>query len=104
VDKDETQSKVFMLAHCTMRVTNNEAEYSALQQAAVDYMDWPEWVQFKMDSQLVVNQVKGIYKIEAANLILLNQQTVDLLKKCDATLDWIPREQNLAGKLLERSK
>jgi ribonuclease HI len=100
----DTNQKIFLLAHCTMLVTNNESEYGALQQAIVDHMDWPEWIQFKMDSQLVVNQIKGIYRVKAANLIELNKVTIELLKKCDATIDWIPRNLNLAGNLLERTK
>lgn len=103
-DGNKIKEVTFRLLDNGGSITNNEAEYAALIQAVTDHIDWPEWVQFKMDSLLVCNQIKGTWVVRADNLKPWNAQAMDLLKKCNATVDWIPRGQNLAGKLLERIK
>ena len=78
--------------------TNNVAEYTALAKA----LEWlvtnnlnSEKVEVKSDSQLVVNQLAGEYKIKAKRIIPLYKKIL-LLKKNfrDIEVKWIPREQN----------
>lgn len=48
-----------------------------------------------MDSQLVVNQVAGSWKVNKENLKPLNAEAKALLSKFHSTLvEWIPREMN----------
>jgi ribonuclease HI len=78
--------------------TNNVAEYTALAKAL-------EWliahnlasgkVEVKSDSQLVVNQLSGNYKVKAKRIIPLYKQVL-LLKTKFSNIDimWVPREKN----------
>lgn len=61
--------------------TNNEAEYKAL----IIGLMWANSREFDMikihsDSQLMVNQLKGYYKVKAPNIIPLYRKVMDLLK------------------------
>lgn len=78
--------------------TNNVAEYTALTKA----LEWlvannytSEKILIKSDSQLVVNQLKGTYKIKAKRIIPLYKQAVLLKNKfSEVEIRWVPREQN----------
>lgn len=78
--------------------TNNVAEYTALAKA----LEWlvankftSEKILIKSDSQLVVNQMNGQYKIKAKKIIPLYKRVVLLKNKfSDVEIDWVPREQN----------
>ncbi len=64
------------------RSTNNVAEYRALieaAQAALEYM--PQRALFFTDSQLVANQINGLYRIRQPHLDALNRQAEDLLHR-----------------------
>jgi ribonuclease HI len=90
--------------------TNNEAEYYALLKAL-------ELIEKKTtgkvtgnigealvrsDSKLVVNQVNGEWGVEDEKLIELSDNARDLIKKIGLVrLEWVPREENLAGLWLE---
>ena len=54
-----------------------------------------EKIEIKSDSQLVVNQLKGDYKVKAKRIIPLYRH-VSLLKAKfpDIEIDWVPREKN----------
>ena len=56
------------------------------------------------DSQLLVGHLTKAWKVNAANLRPLHARAADLLSRKHATLVWIPRGQNRAGKVLEKSK
>jgi len=62
--------------------TNNIAEYQALilalQKAALKYSHAN--LEVRMDSELVVKQIKGLYKIKEPGLKLLSAQVFDLIK------------------------
>lgn len=86
-------------------VTNNVAEYNGVLYA----LKWLQanngyhYVQFFLDSQLVVNQLKGVYKIKNENLKILRETISNLEKSLNSDLDYqyIPRDKNkLADKLL----
>jgi acyl dehydratase/ribonuclease HI len=78
------------------RATNNVAEYYALI-AALDYAaaNGIRRLRVYSDSQLIVNQIKGLYKVKHPDLRPLHERA----KKQAATLEtftiqYVPREQN----------
>ena len=84
------------------RATNNEMEYTALIQALSDPRS--EGAAIYTDSQLLVGQLTQGWKVRAANLAPLNERARALLLQRKATLVWVPREENKAGKVLEKDK
>jgi len=84
------------------RATNNEMEYTALIQALSDPRS--EGATIYTDSQLLVGQLTKGWKVRAANLAPLNERARVLLLQRKTTLVWVPREENRAGKVLERDK
>lgn len=73
--------------------TNNEAEYMTLinaleEMTAYGFRELP----IKMDSQLVVEQVNGNWKVKTDTLRDLRDTAREKLKFINATLTWIPRE------------
>ena len=81
------------------RLTNNEAEYKALLKALEVAKENDEIL---TDSQLLVGQLTKNYKVKAENLIPLYKQAKEMMGRKRVKLTWIPREQNLAGKILEK--
>src|ERR1700730_3425353 len=78
------------------RATNNVAEYYALI-AALDYAaaNGIKRLRVQSDSQLIVNQIKGLYKVKHQDLRPLHEHA----KKMAAGLEffaiqYVPREQN----------
>lgn len=78
--------------------TNNVAEYTALAKA----LQWllannfnSQKVEVKSDSQLVVNQLTGDYKVKARRILPLFKQVLFLRTKFqDIQIKWIPRDKN----------
>jgi ribonuclease HI len=78
--------------------TNNVAEYTALAKA----LEWllannlgSAKVEIKSDSQLIVNQLTGDYKVKAKRIISLYKQVLLLKSKFkEIQINWIPREKN----------
>ena len=86
-------------------VTNNVGEYRAVILALEEAHRWSiKQVELLTDSQLVVEQVKGNWKVRHKHLLPLRDRVKELLTALNGTLEWIPREENLAGKVLERRK
>jgi ribonuclease HI len=91
------------------QATNNEAEYQALilglQQALFRSI---EEIRIHMDSELLVRQLNGQYRVKNPRLALLFQQVRDLLLKFKKyAIIHIPREQNqeadrMAGEAIKR--
>lgn len=82
--------------------TNNIAEYKALIfgiKLSIEYN--AKRVLFKSDSELMVKQIKGEYKVKNARLKLLFAEVQSLLKKLS---NWkimhVPREENKEADLL----
>lgn len=78
--------------------TNNVAEYSALLKA-VDLVrvNSVHSVIFHSDSELMVKQVNGIYKVKNEQLKVLNEQVLEKLErrlKGRWKLEYVPREEN----------
>jgi ribonuclease HI len=76
--------------------TNNQAEYWALI-LALNYVkeERLKGVVFLSDSQLMVKQVKGEYKVKNAGIRQLWEQ-VKALWSPDYKIEWIEREKNVA--------
>src|SRR5579863_5185484 len=78
------------------RATNNVAEYYALI-AALDYAAAHGIKRLRVlsDSQLIVNQIKGLYKVKHPDLRPLHERAKKQAATLEAfTIQYIPREQN----------
>src|SRR5256885_6250356 len=96
VIKDESGRKVAALSEYLGHQTNNFAEYQGLI-AALEYSvkTGPKALKLISDSELLVRQIKGIYKVKNAVLQDLHARAKELI----AQLDWFSighafREQN----------
>ena len=94
--------------------TNNVAEYMAVVKALQYVIDHyshkaPHTILLRADSQLVVQQLSGKFKIKNADLKVYYDQVKDLEQKLgDITYLYIPREENfiadrLANQALDRT-
>ncbi len=78
------------------RTTNNVAEYYALI-AALDYAAASGIRRLRVfsDSQLIVNQIKGIYKVKHPDLRPLHERAKKQAASLESfTIQYVPREQN----------
>jgi ribonuclease HI len=110
VIKDETGQTIATISKRLGNTTNNQAEY----RAAIAGMEkaiklGARHILIKSDSELVVKQLKGLYKIKNAALRPLYQEIVRLTGSLDSfNISYIPRARNaaadaLANKALDRS-
>ncbi|MDQ4100954.1 MAG: ribonuclease HI family protein [Thermoproteota archaeon] len=88
--------------------TNNVAEYMALAKALqwlIDNNFSSQKVEVKSDSQLVVNQLLGDYKVKARRIMSLYKEVLLLKNKFQhIQITWIPRDKNKeADKLTNRA-
>lgn len=76
--------------------TNNKAEYLALIDGLRKAAEWrPDRLEVYLDSQLVVEQVSGRYKVRNADLQPLHQQVQGLLRGFPGvSVSHVPRERN----------
>ncbi len=76
--------------------TNNQAEYQGLKEGLeASLLLGVRKIDVFMDSLLVVNQLKGLYKVKNGDLIPVNQSVRRILKEFETyNLTHIPREQN----------
>jgi ribonuclease HI len=98
---DETGALVHSAAIALGNTTNNVAEYTALLEAAKYVRTLsPESALFLLDSELVVKQLHGEYKVKAPHLIPLFNQTISALSGMKHECRHVPRAQNkVADKL-----
>ncbi|OGY08100.1 MAG: hypothetical protein A2782_03745 [Candidatus Blackburnbacteria bacterium RIFCSPHIGHO2_01_FULL_43_15b] len=103
--KDCDNNIIFQSAKKIGYTTNNVAEYTAVKMA----MDWLVEnnkenfsINFFLDSQLVVNQLKGLFKIKNENLkrLVLLIKAQETRFKAGVTYQHIPREENKEADLL----
>ena len=95
---DENKRKTASLNKYLGISTNNEAEYKALiialeflsgmpNAAGISEMSFAELdVLFLLDSQLLVNQMNGVYSVKSANILPLYNKAQKLLKDIKAAL------------------
>ena len=76
--------------------TNNEAEYSALIKGIKACLDYKIYhINIFSDSELVVNQVNGKYKLKDPKMIKLHAEVAKLCSELESwTISHVPREQN----------
>ena len=78
--------------------TNNEAEYAAM---ILCLEKSTEGDIIYSDSQLIVNQITQGWKVKAANLYPFYVKAKKLYKDKKVTIEWVSRDNNQAGWLLE---
>jgi ribonuclease HI len=81
----------------TPQATNNVAEYTGLIKALEWLIAHPQKgsVTVRGDSDLIIRQVKGEYKVKSALLAPLHRKVQDLAGELsELTFEWIPRERN----------
>jgi ribonuclease HI len=75
--------------------TNNQAEYSAVIagiKAAQKYQ--PDTIHFFLDSELVVNQINGVYKVKHGELRVLHDEVRKLIGDLHVSFQHVLREHN----------
>lgn len=82
-------------------ITNNQAEYMAIIAALRKLSDSHESITIYSDSKNTVNQLNHEFAINNDVLRELARVAWDLIGKIpDVKLEWVPRKENLAGKML----
>lgn len=83
--------------------TNNVAEYRALIAVLEHALRHGLDVGLvRMDSDLVVRQVAGRWKVKARHLKPLQDRAQDLIGQLGAKIEWVPREENALADALGR--
>ena len=98
---DAQGKKVAALSHYLGHQTNNFAEYQALI-AALEYAveHGPRALKVISDSELLVRQIKGIYRVKEPTLRDLHARASQLIRK----LEWFEIEHVLRGHNREADK
>ena len=96
VIKDKQGKLITSISQRIGTTTNNQAEYSAIiadLEKAISL--GAKHVELNSDSELVVRQINGRYRVKKAALISLHQQVRQLLGNLEGfKITHIPREQN----------
>jgi ribonuclease HI len=100
--QDEAGKTIAKISRRLTPTTNNQAEYSAIIAALEKAVSLGvKNVTLKSDSELVVKQINGLYKIKNTALRPFYQQVVQLTGSLESfTIACIPREQNAAADAL----
>ena len=104
--KDEQGSLVDSISLGIGRATNNQAEYRAVIAALERAIELgAKEVHLNSDSELIVKQVNGRYRVKNRGLKPLHQEVQQLLSRLEGfTIGHIPRSQNTeADKLANRA-
>lgn len=82
-------------------ITNNQAEYMAIIQVLKKFLDSKDEINIYSDSKNTVSQLNHEYAINNAELRALAMEAWNLIGKYqNLKIVWIPRKENLAGKML----
>ena len=82
-------------------ITNNQAEYYAIITALKKFQDSSVEIIIFSDSKNTVNQLNHEFAINNEQLRILAQESWLLIPKIpELKIIWIPRKENLAGKML----
>ncbi|MFB5602814.1 MAG: reverse transcriptase-like protein [Candidatus Nitrosomaritimum aestuariumsis] len=82
-------------------ITNNQAEYLAIIAALKKFVDSEGEITIFSDSKNTVYQLNHDYAINNEQLRTLAQEAWSIIAKFSKlTLTWVPRKENLAGKML----
>ncbi len=106
--KDEQGNLITSISQRIGTTTNNQAEYRAIIAALEKAISLgAKHIELRSDSELVVKQIEGRYRVKKATLRPLYQKVVQLIGSLEAfTITHIPRTQNkeadrLANKALK---
>ncbi len=94
--KDKRGKLITFISQRIGRATNNQAEYRAIIAALEEATKLgAKQVEIKTDSELVVKQINGEYRVKKATLKPLYQQVKQRLGSLEGfTITHIPRQQN----------
>ena len=82
-------------------ITNNQAEYLAIILALKKFSDTGDELIIYSDSKNTVSQLNHDFAINNEQLRKLAQEAWSIIGKIpNLTITWIPRKENLAGKML----
>ena len=82
-------------------ITNNQAEYLAIISALKKYVDSKEEITIYSDSKNTVNQLNHEFAINDEQLRNLAREAWGIIAKfSNLSIVWVPRKENLAGKML----
>ena len=82
-------------------LTNNQAEYHAIIAALKKFQDSTDKITIFSDSKNTVNQLNHEFAINNEQLRILAQESRLLIAQIpELKIKWIPRKENLAGKML----
>ena len=99
LDRNEHEQRIKWIAG----LTSNQAEYRGLL-SVLKYLPPGSTAIISTDSQLVCEQFNGRWAARDPGLRDLLQRAHRIIeeKELEVQVRWIPREENLAGKLLDR--
>ncbi|HEY0493087.1 MAG TPA: ribonuclease HI family protein [Candidatus Dormibacteraeota bacterium] len=94
---DEAGRVLLELGEALRPTTNNVAEYTAVVRALERAAELgARRVRMMMDSQLVVRQLNGSYRVKHADMIPLYRRVLELIQGFDSvTFEHVPREENV---------
>lgn len=104
--KNERGKTIVTISEAIGYGTNNQAEYSAVISALEKALSLGiKRVELRSDSELVVNQINGRYRVKNKGLKPLHQKVLKLRSRLESfSAIHIPRERNReADKLAEKS-
>jgi ribonuclease HI len=82
-------------------ITNNQAEYKAIIAALKKFENSSDEIIIFSDSKNTISQLNHEFAINNEQLRALAQEAWTIIGKySNLTLNWIPRKENLAGKML----
>ena len=82
-------------------ITNNQAEYLAIISALKKFVEKDEEISIYSDSKNTVNQLNHEFAINNEQLRILAREAWSLIAKFSKIkISWVPRSENLAGKML----
>jgi ribonuclease HI len=82
-------------------ITNNQAEYLVIVTALKKFLDSKEEIFIYSDSKNTVSQLNHEFAINSPELRTLAMEAWNLIGKySNLSIKWIPRKENLAGKML----
>ncbi len=82
-------------------ITNNQAEYMAIIAALKKFLNSTEEITIFSDSKNTVSQLNHEFGINNEQLRVLAREAWNIIGKfSNLTLTWVPRKENLAGKML----
>lgn len=96
VINNENDKPIFEMGKTIGHCTNNEAEYTALIEALIKAKDFKAThLTMRLDSELVVKQLNGQYKVKNDRILVLWKKAKELASEFTAiSFVHVPREKN----------